>query len=209
MLTIRPLRSEDCATLAAAHLANLKSSFCETAADELLTLYYQAIASQKGAIGFVAIEDESFAGFVCGIWDREVLKRVILRNWGRLLLAATRYFLKVPRHTLALLLRFFKPHNTHSISVDGYELRPIVVLPQFRGRGVAHSLVYRLLTDAQHRGFHNVALLTESDNAAAVRFYESVGFHNEETIRASGHTLHLFRHSFEPKEPNRSNIRDE
>lgn len=196
MLTIRPLQPADGAALAAAHLANLNSSLSGTAAEELLTLYYQAIAAQKGAIGFVAHEGEDFAGYVCGVWDGKAVKRLLLNDWGRLLLAATRYSFKVPRHTLALLLRFFRPHRTHAVTVDGYELRPIVVLPQYRGSGVAHSLVHRLFADAQHRGFQHVTLLTESGNVAAARFYESVGFHNEKTISVSGHTLQLFRHYF-------------
>lgn len=77
---------------------------------------------------------------------------------------------------------------------EGYELRPIAVLSQFRGRGVADKLVERLVQDAHERGYDQIFLFTEDNNFAAIKFYLRFGFVLEDRTLSPGESGKLFRY---------------
>lgn len=64
-----------------------------------------------------------------------------------------------------------QPH-THRPQMFLYE---IAVLPEFRRRGVARSLIRWLLAYCRRRGFDEVFVFTSPNNRAAVRLYRSTG----------------------------------
>lgn len=161
--------------VAAAHAAYLNTPFKSAAGTRLLKLRYEAISAQAGATGYVARLESGFAGYACGVWDRKSLRLALLKQLRGLVLHGFSHILSNPGFILQAGVGFFNdPAKT--FSPEGYELRPLVVLPSFRGRGVADRLVETLFEDAKSRGFTQVFLFTERENLAAIKFYTRFGF---------------------------------
>jgi len=59
---------------------------------------------------------------------------------------------------------------------DFAEVKRMYVRPATRGRGVAEAIVARLEGDAAAAGLHIVRLETGTEQRAAMRFYERLGF---------------------------------
>ncbi len=70
------------------------------------------------------------------------------------------------------------------------ELDRIAVLPEYRGKGVAHKLFSALVKDAKSfykknkSKLRKLYLLTHADNTRAHKFYEKLGFKHETTLKA-------------------------
>lgn len=186
MLEIRPLQPKDCAAVAAAHAAFLRTPFDTWGGVHLLQAHYEIVARQQGGTCFIALVDSEFAGFACGIWDHRVINQLNRRKPLRLTLYSLQHLLAHPAQLGENLRAYFLRRSGAIHYPEGYELRPIVVLPQFRGQGVADRLVERLIQDAGQRGYSKMFLFTESDNLAAIRFYTRFGFVLEETPDESG-----------------------
>jgi GNAT superfamily N-acetyltransferase len=195
MVEIRLLELKDCQAVAESHVKYLQTPFRGNAGIQILKVRYEAITNRNGGIGFVALDDGVFAGFVCGIWDSASLYRTLLKNWGNsLLLSGIKYVLQSPKVILGFLHRMLNPHTSGIIKLEGYELRPIVVLPDHRGRGIAEQLTQRVLEDAKERGYREVFLFTEGDNVRAAKFYTKFGFNFERDLHMGGNTYKLFRY---------------
>jgi ribosomal protein S18 acetylase RimI-like enzyme len=162
--------------IAQTHIKYLPTSFRGGNGIQLLKTYYDVIAEQYGGIGYIAVTDGRIAGFICGIWDRQAIKRSLLKKWGKLMIYGIGQALRNPKVAPGFIARVFDPHSLTSARTEGYELRPIVVLPEYRGQGIADKLTLRLLEDAEERGFKEVFLITEAGNFAAIKFYTKIGF---------------------------------
>jgi len=196
MLEIRPLRSEDCITVAETHINYLTTPFRGNAGIQLLKIYYEVIAGGMGGIGFVAFKDEEIVGFVCGIWDRIAIKRSLLKRWDKLIIYGIKQSLQIPKMIPGFIRRLLNPHTTNIIKIEGYELRPMVVIPDYRGQGIADQLVLHLLNDAKQRSFKQVFLVVEINNFVAEKLYTKLGFKFERQIDVAGNIMKLFSYSF-------------
>lgn len=58
------------------------------------------------------------------------------------------------------------------------EMKRLYVRPEFRGRGLAGTLVQKVLADARELGYAHILLDTMPQLASAVRLYKSVGFYD-------------------------------
>lgn len=170
------MQKQDAPEVAQAHMRYLKSPLKSAGGYGMLVAQYEAIAAQHGAVGFVARVNGQFVGFVCGVWDASAQKKGLLSAGFGFLFSILRQFIANPTYFVYLLTRrlfyFRQPEKVYS----GYELRPIVVLPEFRGQGIADRLVDCLIEDARQRAFTQIFLFTEHDNHGASRFYERYGF---------------------------------
>jgi len=176
-MVIDRLQFQDCPAVAILHLTCLHTPFSGRAGQELLTRYYQAVAREIGACGYTAKQDGHLLGFVCGVWQPRLLRNHLLRSeWAALSWWAIWQVMAKPTLLLNLLKRGLKPDAEESMPLDGYELRPIVVSPEARGRGVARLLVETLWDDANRRGFSRVFLYTEENNISAQALYQKTGF---------------------------------
>jgi ribosomal protein S18 acetylase RimI-like enzyme len=192
MIEIRPLQAADCPQVASAHAACLRTPFKTSGGIRLLQAHYELLVNQQGGIGYVALVDSQFAGFVCGIWNHQVINRVNRKKPMRLILSGLQHLLADPSRAWGSLQNIVLRHTDKVSCQEGYELRPIAVLSQFRGRGVADKLVERLIQDARQRDYEQIFLFTEADNLAAIRFYTRFGFVLEETPDESGKMFRYF-----------------
>ncbi|MBN1318946.1 MAG: GNAT family N-acetyltransferase [Anaerolineales bacterium] len=181
MINVVPLQKRHVNKVAHLHLEYLRTPFTGQSGHNLLRLYYASLIEADGAYGYVASREESTVGFVCGVWDATGVHAVLLKQhlpgllfWGML------HSLSRPA-MLGQLAKRIKPifnfvDGQESLPRSGYELRPIVVDPRFRGTGAAKQLVLQLIQDAAQRGFERLFLYTEDNNTAANAFYRKLGF---------------------------------
>jgi len=196
MIEIRTFALEDCALVAESHINYLTTPFRGNAGIQLLRIYYEVIARGNGGIGLIALKDREFVGFVCGIWDRAAIRTSLLKRSGELILYGIREAWQVPTMIPGFLRRLLNPHTTNIINIEGYELRPMLVIPKYRGYGIADQLVLALLNDAKQRGFEQVFLVVESNNFVAEKLYTKHGFRFERQIIVAGNSMRLFSYSF-------------
>lgn len=193
MEVIVPLIQQHCQDVAQLHLQFLSTGFQGKFGLRLLQLYYMTVAQETGACGYVAQENGLTIGYVCGVWNAaEVRSHLVKNHWPSLVLLGILQVIVSPRILFDLPGRFFsRPDARHMVGHE-YELRPIVVTPSARGTRVAAKLVETLVADADSRGFEQLYLYTDVENAAARRFYAKVGFVQAGEVSRSGkrHTVH-------------------
>ena len=62
-------------------------------------------------------------------------------------------------------------------------LGTLAVDPAFQGRGIGRTMIGEAIEALRAAGVLRVELLVEADNPRAIRFYESLGFEHEGTMR--------------------------
>ena len=153
MVNIVPLEVQHLNAVAQLHMMHLHTAYHGFVGRQLLVRYYAALSNTRAACGYTAIDREFVVGFVCGVWDTTEIRAVLLkRHLLSLLLWGTVQILSQPS-TLGQWADRLKPtyifeNNREAISHYGYELRPIVVDPRYRGTGIAKQLVQQLIQDA-------------------------------------------------------------
>ena len=61
-------------------------------------------------------------------------------------------------------------------SIDETDVMNVAVHPDFRRRGIAESLIIRLVEELKNRGSHALMLDVRASNAPAIALYEKLGF---------------------------------
>ena len=61
-------------------------------------------------------------------------------------------------------------------SIDETDVMNVAVHPDFRRRGIAESLIIRLVEELKNRGSHALMLEVRASNAPAITLYEKLGF---------------------------------
>ena len=61
-------------------------------------------------------------------------------------------------------------------SIDETDVMNVAVHPDFRRRGIAKSLIIRLVEELKTRGSHALMLEVRASNAPAIALYEKLGF---------------------------------
>lgn len=197
MIKIESIQPENCKWIAQLHLSNLRTPFCGRGGKGILECYYQALSHQAGACGFVAKESNKIVGYVCGIWEPKLLRRELFRSqWLKLGWWIIIQAINKPSVFFNLIRRY---QNSTSIEDEGsaYELRPIVVLPEYRRKGVAGLLLNILIEDAARRGFDRIILYTEDDNIAAQSFYIKEKFNLVTKVSRNGTIYHRYERKLE------------
>lgn len=181
---IVPLSYEHLERISVMHIRYLHSPFLGKAGEQMLQAYYSVLAIQKGGCGYLALNGSQIAGYICGVWDpNEVKSYLFIIKWKSLLGVSFGLLFKSPKVIIALVSRIFGSFRKKTDkSLEGYELRPIVVDEAFRGTQVASLLVAALAMDARKRGYSSMFLLTEVDNIPANKFYQKQGFENKGII---------------------------
>ena len=166
------------------HMECLPSRFHGSPGRKLMGAYYATIAINDGATGLVAVKDGQVIGYVCGIWDRSKLNLNLLRmHFGKLLFWAFVHGIVDPKVIVDFLRRLSLRSSVPLPIGLEYELRPIVVIKEERGSGVANELIKALIKDARHREFDRIHLFVDEDNLAAQSCYLKAGFSEVKELR--------------------------
>jgi ribosomal protein S18 acetylase RimI-like enzyme len=174
MLEIEPMTVDHASAVAKLHLNNLRTGYRGHSGSMLLRYYYMALVQSGGGSGYVAALDDCVKGYICGVWDRGIIKKALLKYyWANLAFWGGIQSIFNPRIFFSMVSNIgSKDHRPDS----GYELRPIVVSQEMRGEGLASQLVNALLADAEKRQNKSIFLYTEEDNFMAIKFYTKFGF---------------------------------
>lgn len=178
---------------AALHLKYLKTYFKGTSGKKIIECVYKVVASNSGGKGFIAIDNDNIIGFICGIWNQKAIYRKILKDNGiwLFLLVLWQSFAN-PKCLIYIIKLIYSIIFEKEKKIKSYELRPIVVSPDCRGKGVAVALVDVLKEDAAKRGFKNIYLYVELENIRAKKFYEKIGFRQKDRIKKMGVLYYIY-----------------
>jgi len=87
----------------------------------------------------------------------------------------------------------FYPNFATFRGQKGYYLEDLYVGPAFRGRGVGEALIRRIAEKGRDRGFERIDFQVLEWNESAIRFYERLGAHRDDSERHFKFTDDAFR----------------
>lgn len=190
MIRISPLERGHLYKIAQLHLHNLPTDFSGKPGANLLQTYYTVISDKLGGCGFVALSDDHVIGYICGIWDPNLIRKDLIRShWYKIIYYGILQIIVKPKILQTFLSRMIHKNKPDTRVRNGYELRPIVIAPDFRGTGAGGLLLKELVNDARKRGFSIIHLFTEPGNLQARNFYEKTGFSPNQTDNISEREL--------------------
>lgn len=159
------------------HLSSFIGFFLSSMGASFLKVFYQGVLFDKGCIAFVIERDQRISGFVVGTSQPAgFYKRVLARDWLRLLLACVVPVLKQPLTSWRLVRRLLKAQQTQYHPDEAF-LMSIAVSPFSQGLGIGQQLVAAFLEEAKNVGISSVGLTTDKlDNERVNQFYLQAGF---------------------------------
>ncbi len=161
------------------HQKHLQSNLQNKLGFKMLVIYYASFSSPKGGACYLAVEDYKLLGFICGVWDqKEIFINFLKSNPIRIIFFGIPLIFTNINYIKSIYAKLYNSvfSKKSTIKRGFYELRPIVVDPSVRGKGVADLLVNYLTQDAVSRGHKEILLKTEKENSLAQKFYEKYGF---------------------------------
>ena len=190
---------EDLAEIARVHIQTFVGYFLSAFGAEFLELYYRNYLSDDNHILLTAKEDNRIVGFIAGSAMPDLLEGQILRlnfirifrlSLKRLIISGDfrkqclerRHFVK--RALKAKCAGFFRK-DTHNLKSSNTMreiyggLSSIAVLPEYRGKGVALSLIKKFEAEMARKGLGVCALTVTKDNSRAISFYKKAGWRNQ------------------------------
>ena len=77
----------------------------------------------------------------------------------------------------------YRPRPAYMSTVED----SVYVHADWRGRGVAHALLVRLISESEARGFRQmIAVIGDSENISSIRLHEKLGFAHAGVLRSVG-----------------------
>ncbi len=187
MTSILPLTPAYGQEVAKLHLAHLPTGFGGTPGLKLLQAYYVTLLQSGGGGGVVTKRGGQVLGFACAVWAPAAVRMYLVRSrWPTLISWGTVQALIRPWLVGEVVRRWWGTGRAGTTASSGYEIRPVVVVPAARGRGIGAKLVNALLADAAGRGFDRVCVLAEEDDQGVNAFYRKLGFRAVGKVHRSG-----------------------
>ncbi len=192
---ISELTPDACKRVAELHMKNVRTRYSGYAGSQMLRIYYANLMQGLGGKCFVAENDGSVDGFVCGIWDSKAISTSLRRHmWASLCFWGVMQFVVSPTSIIFNLRDLIRKESSLSQNRGGYEVRPIVVSPGARGSGVAGMLLNRLMDHAASIGYSKIFLYCETENPRAAAFYVKRGFREISRVARGGIDYIVFEH---------------
>jgi hypothetical protein len=177
MANIRPMASQDVASVADLHHSAMGRSTWALLGKGFLRALYSSLIEDERFLGFVYLEEGEVSGFIAGSQDTDqMMSHTLRRAWP--MLAAKSF----PRILNPIVMRrLFETHRYTDLS--GGEKMPESLFcsfkPALRGRRISGHINKVLFDELLARGHHFVKVTTETDNEGANRQLTSWGFKDE------------------------------
>lgn len=210
-IQISPIRREDLPGVRELHFAYLPTNLPRCAAAHyLMEYYYESFLITDHNLALTAKNGGEVVGYICLVGSARELYGKLLRNHpGAVIMASleicSRYpvaFLKDMLKRLRSLLTGGRKTATRLLAGEGsgcftpgerwYELRPIVVMDDYRGKSLALDLVRQAEEVLQARGEKQYFLRVYRNNRRAIGFYQKAGLKVGRTEREQ--TLLMVKH---------------
>lgn len=170
---------EDAPRVAALHGERISEGFLATLGEGFLRRLYARIARSRRAFLVVAEDAEGVQGFIAVAEDTGRLYReFLLRDGVPAALAAAPRAVRSFRGVWETL--------RYGVSTDedlpAAEVLAVAVAGRASGRGIGGDLLGAALGRLRARGIGAARVVTATDNGAALRMYESAGFHRRSQV---------------------------
>ena len=189
------LSGSDYRQVAVIHAASISKGFLSTMGEPFLALMYEAIDKSPESVLIVEKVDGAIIGFVAGTSNLGSVYRVMLKSWGRLMVALLPSLVSPRRVFRIFETVFFSGKNqAPNSTLPADELLSIAVLPDGRGKGYADKLFVALQDHFRERGVRSFKIIVGDVLAPAHRFYKKMGAipsGRAEVHRGSGSTIYV------------------
>ncbi len=154
--------------------------------------YYQAALRDPQVIGFYAVSKQSGepCGFAIGTPQPDTLNAQLRQPLSWLLIHMLPLLLRHPRLLWQTLASAQSTAEKMPQDDETIELTYLGVAAQLRGYGLGSQLLQAFLDASRRNGYRRVVLSVESNNAAAIRFYQRAGFVIHQTFRVGDYERH-------------------
>lgn len=171
--SVRLATAADAASLAGLHSTQIDTGFLRSLGLGFLTVLYRALIAWPDAVVLVSDDDGGPVAFVAGAMDVGAFYRHFARRFGiRAIVAALPRLLRP-----SLLARAWESlrygDEDHDVPA---ELLSMAVAPRARRQGLGLALGRGLIEALSDRGAGAIRVVVGSDNPAARRAYERMGF---------------------------------
>ncbi len=170
------LSNDEYARVAFLHLSNIREGFLSTLGLPFLSILYKAIDESEKGVLIVHRVDNLIVGFVSGSEGMRPIYLRLLKNFPSLLRALFPALFDAAKVKKIVELLFLQREvQSDSYQTAKAELLSIVVVPEFRGKGIALSLYQRLCRHFAQKGIVSFIITVGDDLDSAHRFYRKSG----------------------------------
>ncbi|HMB22272.1 MAG TPA: GNAT family N-acetyltransferase, partial [Anaerolineales bacterium] len=177
MNTIRRMVPLDLESVVSIHLSSFQGFFLSFMGASFLRVFYRAVLFDEGNISFVSESGGHIVGFVVGTTKPYgFYKRVVMRYWCQLMIAAIVPVIRQPV-TLLRLMRRLGVVSEMDRGQSEVLLMSIAVSPSGQNLGIGTQLIDAFIAEAKRRGISAISLTTDKiNNEQANQFYFRRGF---------------------------------
>jgi perosamine synthetase len=191
-MTIRPMQAADAEAVARIHIEAINTAFIASLGPRFVTALYREIPRSTVGFGFVALEQDSVAGFIACAEDVSALyRRVLTRRGIFFALVLARHFLRW-RTVKRMLETLFYPAKKDHSDLCKPEILSVGIESSQRGKGVAKQLMAAALDGFRQRGIREVKVLTHDINDASNAYYAQCGFALVGSVKHHENTLNIY-----------------
>lgn len=174
-MLITPLSAQHVDAVARLHCSSLTGLLSQLGVPAARAFYAGCLKTEF-AVGFVCVEGGAVRGFVLGSAAPDKLKQAALRrNFGATLAGVSWGIARRPM-ALVWLLRSLSGSNDARYDHHAAELTYLAVAADCRQAGIGKRLVEAFTAAMHNAGVTAYELSVDDDNAAAIAFYERLGF---------------------------------
>ncbi|HEY8572878.1 GNAT family N-acetyltransferase [Phenylobacterium sp.] len=157
------------------HIDCIDQGFLPQLGADFLTLMYECLDEDPGALLLTCERDGDVVGFVTSAGSLGGVYRRMLGRWRRLAPALGPSLVR-PRRVLRILeiLRYSAAHPADA-ALPASELLSLAVAPAWRGKGCAEELYQGLVRELTQRGERAFKIVVGAPLAPAHRFYRRMG----------------------------------
>lgn len=183
MIEIQHAEEGDFEEIIQLHLSAFKGLFAAELGVNLLKRFYKTILLSKDGFLFVAKDNSSIKGFICGVASDKNLFTLSFK------LKFLYYFLKriiFYPDSIVNLMRFIKKSFVTTDIKSEAELLSVVVSKDCRRKGIGKKLIDSFLEFLTQKRVKSLKVFTDTRISDATNFYETLGFKLVKTINLFG-----------------------
>ncbi|MEJ7582511.1 MAG: GNAT family N-acetyltransferase [Acidimicrobiales bacterium] len=163
----------DAPHVAALHASAIPDGFLVTLGPRFLRRLYARITDSPHAYLLVTEDEHGLTGHIAiALHTGRLYRHFLLRDGVRAAVVAAPLVLKAPRRIWETL----RYGTVDDSDLPEAEVLSIAVAPRARGHGIGTALLRAGVAELVRRQVTAAQVVTASDNAAALRMYERVGF---------------------------------
>ena len=161
--------------IAAIHKQEINSGFLSGFNNKFLIYLYKAIAGSSYSFLYVALQEQTVVGFICGSTETRKLYRYFLLHYWVLVWP---YIFKKTfsfKNLTKMIEILIYPKHKSQIKLPNSEILNFCVNSKAQRQGIGQKLFKSLVGEFKERSIAKIKIITGANQLKAQRFYEKLG----------------------------------